>query len=80
MHSSALIVNVTKFMIKPIKQFNSRHGKDIIHQQFLLGRIAQAAIDIYSQTSVLSRCTVSLNERTPSALHEELMAKVRHSS
>ena len=56
--------------------FLYRHGKDIIHQQFLLGRIAQAAIDIYAQTCVLSRCTMNLNARAPSALHEEIIAKV----
>lgn len=53
-----------------------KHGKNIINEQFLLQRLADATIDIYASTCVLSRCTKSLNEGLESAHHEELMTKV----
>jgi len=53
-----------------------KHGKDVINQQFLLNRIANAAIDIYVATCVLSRCSTSLEQGLESAHHEELMTKV----
>lgn len=51
-------------------------GKNIINEQFLLNRLAQAAIDIYTVNCMLSRCTQSLNSGLASARHEELMTKV----
>merc|ERR1712142_1263191 len=53
-----------------------KHGKGIINEQFILNRLANATIDIYANTCVLSRCTKSLNEGVASAYHEEMMAKV----
>jgi len=52
-----------------------KHGKNIIHEQFLLNRLAAAAIDIYVTTCLLSRCTQSLNDGLASAMHEEQMTK-----
>merc|ERR1719394_174936 len=52
-----------------------KHGKNIINEQFLLNRLAAAAIDIYVTSCMLSRCTQSLNDGIPSAMHEELMTK-----
>lgn len=53
-----------------------KHGKDIINQQFLLNRIANAAIDIYVTTCVISRCSSSLEQGLHSAKHEHMMTKV----
>merc|ERR1719295_1175070 len=53
-----------------------KHGKNIIHEQFLLNRLANATIDIYVSSCVLSRCSKSLTEGIESAHHEEMMAKV----
>merc|ERR1712181_206586 len=39
-----------------------KHGKNIIHEQFLLNRLADATIDIYVTSCVLSRCSKSLAE------------------
>merc|ERR1719432_661111 len=52
-----------------------KHGKNIINEQFLLNRLANATIDIYASSCVLSRCTQSLNEGRPSAMHEELVTR-----
>merc|ERR1712181_42881 len=39
-----------------------KHGKNIINEQFLLNRLANATIDIYASSCVLARCTKYLNE------------------
>merc|ERR1719237_1696261 len=44
-----------------------KHGKNIIHEQFLLNRLANATIDIYVTSCVLSRCSKSLTEGIESA-------------
>ena len=51
-------------------------GKGIINEQFVLNRLANATIDIYANSCVLSRCTKSLNDGVESAHHEEMLAKV----
>ncbi|TRY78408.1 hypothetical protein TCAL_07844 [Tigriopus californicus] len=58
-----------------IEKLLIKHGKNIINEQFLLKRIADASIDIYAMSCVLSRCSMSLNEGLSSAHHEELMTK-----
>ena len=71
----------TRFAYRGIKKpanlsCNFFAGKNIIHEQFLLNRLAQSAIDIYAVNCMLSRCTQSLNAGLASARHEELLVKV----
>jgi very long chain acyl-CoA dehydrogenase len=54
----------------------SKHGKNIIHEQFLLYRIADAAINMYGTVAVLSRASRSLTLDLPSAEHEKHLATV----
>lgn len=53
-----------------------KHGRGIIEEQFLLNRLAQAAIDTYTQAVVLSRCTSTINRKLPTAAYEERITKV----
>jgi very long chain acyl-CoA dehydrogenase len=53
-----------------------KYGKSILEEQFLLNRLAAAAIDIYANVVVLSRATRSANLGYPSAKHEEKLAQV----
>ncbi|XP_005106264.1 very long-chain specific acyl-CoA dehydrogenase, mitochondrial [Aplysia californica] len=53
-----------------------KHNKKIIDEQFLLKRLADAAIDIYAMVAVLSRATRSINEAHNSAGHEKMMCEV----
>merc|ERR1719494_373910 len=53
-----------------------KHGKNIINEQFLLNRLANATIDIYASSCVLARCSKSLSDGVASAQHEEMMAKL----
>lgn len=53
-----------------------KYNKNIIHEQFLLKRLADATIDIYAMVVVLSRATRALNKNLNSASHEVNMVNV----
>lgn len=53
-----------------------KYGKNIIHQQFLLNRIANSAIDIYACMCVLSRASRTEKLGLASAEHEINMVRV----
>lgn len=53
-----------------------KYGKNIIHQQFLLNRIANSAIDIYACMCVLSRASRTEKLGLSSAEHEINMVRV----
>jgi len=53
-----------------------KYGKNIVDEQFVLNRLANATIDIYTSAVVLARATKSLNEGLPSANHEKLMTEI----
>ncbi|KAM7359249.1 very long-chain specific acyl-CoA dehydrogenase, mitochondrial-like [Cochliomyia hominivorax] len=52
-----------------------KYGKNIIHEQNILNRLADAAIDIYSMVVVLSRSSRAVQKQLPTAQHELNMAK-----
>ncbi len=58
---------------KTVESLLIKYGKNIIHQQFVLNRLADSVIDIYGMTCVLSRCSRSIKLNLPSADHEKLM-------
>lgn len=47
-----------------------KYGKNVVDEQYLLSRLANAAIEIYAMVVVLSRATASLNQNHSSATHE----------
>lgn len=53
-----------------------KYKKDIIDQQMVCSRLAEAAIDIFGMISVLSRTSKSLNEGSESGAHESAMTQV----
>merc|ERR1712115_388448 len=74
--SAALTCRAVDAFGQSIEKILTKHGKNIINEQFILNRLANATIDIYANTCVLSRCTKTLNDGMESAHHEETMAKV----
>lgn len=52
------------------------HGKNLETQQFLLNKISDCAIDIYSSACVLSRANNSIIQHLPTARYETVMANV----
>ncbi|GFO48918.1 very long-chain specific acyl-coa dehydrogenase, mitochondrial [Plakobranchus ocellatus] len=53
-----------------------KYNKRIIDEQFILKRLADAAIDIYGMVAVLSRTSRSMSSNYISASHEKLMTEV----
>lgn len=52
-----------------------KYGKNIVHEQFLLNRLADASIDIYAMICVLSRASRTIKTNLPTVDHELLMAE-----
>lgn len=52
-----------------------KYGKSIVNEQFILNRLANSAIDIYTSAVVLSRASNSLEKGLSTANHEKLMAE-----
>ncbi|KAJ8671537.1 hypothetical protein QAD02_002796 [Eretmocerus hayati] len=53
-----------------------KYGKNIVEQQYILNRLAQAAIDTYTMSVILSRASTSASKQLASADHEILMTQV----
>ena len=53
-----------------------KYNKDIIHEQFLLNRLANSAIDIFVMMAVLSRASRAVHKNLPMANHEVNLASV----
>lgn len=53
-----------------------KYGRGIIDEQYLLTRLAQAGIEIYSMVTVLSRASRSIAQGAASAEHERLIVRV----
>jgi len=74
--SAALTCKAVDAFGETVEKVIIKHGKGIINEQFVLNRLANATIDLYANSCVLSRCTKSLNDGIDSAHHEEIMTKV----
>ncbi|KAF8770359.1 Very long-chain specific acyl-CoA like protein [Argiope bruennichi] len=74
--SGALLSKCIEAFGVSVEELLVKHGKNIINEQYLLNRLANAAIDIYAMTSILSRATFSLNKNVPSADYEEKIVNV----
>nr|XP_054771211.1 very long-chain specific acyl-CoA dehydrogenase, mitochondrial-like [Lytechinus pictus] len=53
-----------------------KHGKKVVDKQFMLWRLADASIDIYSMMATLSRVSRSLSENAASAEHEKQICQL----
>lgn len=67
--------NIDQFS-QSVESLLIKYGKNIIHEQFLLNRLAEAAIDIYASSCVLSRASRSIKQNLPTAEHEKLMTEM----
>merc|ERR1719184_393963 len=74
--AAAVLSQDTSMFGTSVEKALIKHGKEVINQQFLLNRIANAAIDIYVATCVISRCSSSLEQGLESAHYEQMMTKV----
>lgn len=75
-HEGALCAKCIELFGHTVENMLIKHGRSIIEEQFLLNRLAQAAIDTYTMAVILSRCSNSINRKLPSAAYEEKITKV----
>jgi very long chain acyl-CoA dehydrogenase len=59
-----------------IEQILIKHGKTIRDEQFIVHRIGEITIDLYSMAASLSRCTQSFRNQSPSAVHEANLVRI----
>ncbi|PIK52677.1 putative very long-chain specific acyl-CoA dehydrogenase, mitochondrial [Apostichopus japonicus] len=59
-----------------IEELLMKYGKGVVDQQFLLWRVAEAAIDIYGMVATLSRTSRSLSEGVASSEYEANICNV----
>lgn len=74
--SAALCVKSVESFGSAIESILVKYGKGIVEEQFVLNRLAQAAIDTYTMSVVLSRASLSASKNIPSAEHEIMMTQV----
>lgn len=74
--SAALISKCLEQFDASVEYLLIKYGKDIIHEQFLMNRIANPTIDIFACMCTLSRASRSEILGLPSAQHEINMVKV----
>ena len=74
--SAALAVKCVDNFGTSVEHLLRKYNKNIIHEQFLLNRLANSAIDIFVMMVVLSRATRAVNKNHLSAGHEVGMARV----
>ncbi|XP_049318501.1 very long-chain specific acyl-CoA dehydrogenase, mitochondrial [Bactrocera dorsalis] len=68
--------NCIELFGKSVERLLVRYGKNIINEQYILKRLSNAAIDIYSMVVTLSRASRAIKLNLPTAQHELNMTKV----
>ncbi|KAL7300773.1 hypothetical protein TKK_0006750 [Trichogramma kaykai] len=74
--SAALCAKSVEAFGSTIESVLVKYGRKIVDEQFILNRIAQAAIDTYTMSVVLSKASASAKNNVPSAKHEIMLAQV----
>uniref|UniRef100_A0A6Q2YZX1 Very long-chain specific acyl-CoA dehydrogenase, mitochondrial n=1 Tax=Esox lucius TaxID=8010 RepID=A0A6Q2YZX1_ESOLU len=74
-YSGDLAVNAIEHFGVTIENMLFKHGKNILHEQFVLKRVADSAIDLYAMIVVLSRASRSLSQGHASAQHEKILCE-----
>lgn len=73
--SGALVAKSVDAFGQSVEMVLIKYGKAIVNEQFVLNRLANAAIDIYTSVAVISRATDALNSNSETANTEKLMAE-----
>ncbi|XP_040190235.1 very long-chain specific acyl-CoA dehydrogenase, mitochondrial [Rana temporaria] len=74
--SAGLAVGALEEFGLVVEEVLVKYGKRIVDEQFILHRIADAAIDLYGMIAVLSRSSRTLSEGLPSAVHEKILCDI----
>ncbi|RWS12073.1 very long-chain specific acyl-CoA dehydrogenase-like protein [Dinothrombium tinctorium] len=73
--SAALVSSSIQNFGATVEHLLMKYNKNIINEQFLLNRLANSAIDIYTMVTVLSRATRSFEKNYSSAEYEANLVK-----
>ncbi|XP_042770756.1 very long-chain specific acyl-CoA dehydrogenase, mitochondrial isoform X1 [Panthera leo] len=71
--SGELVVQALEQFAAVVEAKLIKHKKGIVNEQFVLQRLADGAIDLYTMVVVLSRASRSLSEGHPTAQHEKML-------
>uniref|UniRef100_A0A667HB18 Very long-chain specific acyl-CoA dehydrogenase, mitochondrial n=2 Tax=Lynx canadensis TaxID=61383 RepID=A0A667HB18_LYNCA len=71
--SGELVVQALEQFATVVEAKLIKHKKGIVNEQFVLQRLADSAIDLYTMVVVLSRASRSLSEGHPTAQHEKML-------
>ncbi|XP_043438822.1 very long-chain specific acyl-CoA dehydrogenase, mitochondrial isoform X1 [Prionailurus bengalensis] len=71
--SGELVVQALEQFAAVVEAKLIKHKKGIVNEQFVLQRLADSAIDLYTMVVVLSRASRSLSEGHPTAQHEKML-------
>lgn len=74
--SGTLLAKNVLLFGEAVEKMLMKYGRNVVDEQFLLNRLAAAAIDTYTMAIVLSRASRALDLGLPSAEHEVLMTEV----
>ncbi|XP_059211017.1 very long-chain specific acyl-CoA dehydrogenase, mitochondrial [Centropristis striata] len=74
-HSGELTTKAIEQFGAVVEELLIKHGKKIIDEQFVLKRVADAAIDLYAMVVVLSRASRALSQGSASAQHEKMLCE-----
>uniref|UniRef100_A0AAZ3QDL4 Very long-chain specific acyl-CoA dehydrogenase, mitochondrial n=1 Tax=Oncorhynchus tshawytscha TaxID=74940 RepID=A0AAZ3QDL4_ONCTS len=74
-HSGNLAVKAIEHFGVTVEDMLLKYGKNILHEQFVLKRVADSAIDLYAMVVVLSRASRSLSQGHASAQHEKILCE-----
>lgn len=73
--SAGLVASGVDSFGQAVEMVLIKYGKSIVNEQYILNRLANASIDIYTSIVVLSRASRALNNNTATANMEKLMAE-----
>ncbi|OQR88406.1 acyl-CoA dehydrogenase family member 9, mitochondrial precursor [Thraustotheca clavata] len=74
--SGELLQQRTQEFGEIIETLLRKHGKNIIHEQLQMKRVADAAIHLFAMTATISRASTALSANTPTAAHEQALAQL----
>jgi len=75
-NSGALLSKSVDRFGATIEQILIKHGKSIRDEQFIVHRIGEVTIDLFSMAAGLSRCTQAFKKQRSSAVHESHLVNI----
>lgn len=77
LHPSGLLLSksIDRFG-SAVEQVLIKYGKAIREEQFIVHRVGEMSIDLFTMAAALSRCTHSFKTQSPTAVHESNLVRI----